>query len=36
MGEVKVQHIEAETKWPPFRRQHFQVHFLERKRLNSG
>ena len=24
-------HIEAETKWPPFGRRHFQVHFLERK-----
>ena len=22
-------HIEAETKWPPFRRRHFQVNFLE-------
>ena len=24
----------AETKWPPFRRQHFQMHFLERKCMN--
>ena len=24
-------HIEAETKWSPFRRRHFQAHFLERK-----
>ena len=23
--------IEAETKWPPFRRRHFQAHFLEWK-----
>ena len=23
--------IEAETKWPPFRRRHFQTHFLEWK-----
>ena len=27
-------HIEAETKWPPFRRRHFQVHFHEWKLLN--
>ena len=27
--------IEAQTKWPPFSRRHFQVHFLERKCLNS-
>ena len=26
-------HIEAETKWTPFRRRHFQMHFLE---LNAG
>ena len=26
--------IEAETKWPPFRRRHFQMHFPEWKRLN--
>ena len=24
-------HIEAETKWPPFSRRHFQMPFLERK-----
>ena len=29
-----VYHIEAETKWPPFRRQHFQLHSLEWKCLN--
>ena len=23
-----LQHIEAETKWTPFRRRHFEVHFL--------
>ena len=28
---ILVQHIEAETKWPPFRRRHFQTHFLEWK-----
>ena len=27
-------HIEAETKWPPFRRRHFDVHFLQWKRMN--
>ena len=27
-------HIESETKWPPFRRRHFQVHFVECKLLN--
>ena len=27
-------HIEAETKWPPFSRQHFQMHFLEWKYVN--
>ena len=26
---------EAETKWTPFRRRHFQVHFVEWKCLNS-
>ena len=26
--------IEAETKWPPFRRRHFQTHFLEWKFMN--
>ena len=29
------QHIEAETKWTPFRRRHFEVHFIEWKCLNS-
>ena len=29
-----VYHIETETKWPPFRRRHFQMHFLEWKLLN--
>ena len=29
MGPFK--HIEAETKWPPFRRRHFQSHFREWK-----
>ena len=28
------QHIEAETKWPPFPRRHFQTHFLEWKCSN--
>ena len=28
-------HIEAETKWTPFCRRHFQGHFLEWKCLNS-
>ena len=28
------EHIEAETKWPSFRRRHFQTHFLERKSMN--
>ena len=27
-------HIEAQTKWPPFPRQHFQMHFLEWKCMN--
>ena len=27
-------HIEAETKWPPFSRRHFQMHFVERKWMN--
>ena len=29
-------HIEAETKWPTFPRQYFQVHFLEWKCVNFG
>ena len=28
------QHIEAETKWPPFSRRHFQMGFLEWKCMN--
>ena len=32
---VNFKHIEAETKWKPFRRQHFQMHFLEWKCLNT-
>ena len=28
-------HIEAETKWSPFCRQHFQMHFLKWKYMNS-
>ena len=27
-------HIEAETKWPPFSRRHFQMDFLEWKYMN--
>ena len=26
--------IEAETKWPPFSRRHFQIHFLQWKCMN--
>ena len=29
-----LQHIEAETKWPPFRRRCFQMHFLEWEFMN--
>ena len=29
-------HMEAETKWPPFRRRHFRTHFLEKKCQNFG
>ena len=29
-----INHIEDETKWPPFGRGHFQMHFLEWKHLN--
>ena len=29
-----LKHIEAETKWTPFRRRHFQMHFLEWKYVN--
>ena len=28
---IDTSHIDAETKWPPFRRRHFQTHFLEWK-----
>ena len=28
------QHIEAETRWPPFSRRHFQMHFLQWKCIN--
>ena len=34
-SSVSFYHIEAETKWTPFRRRQFQVHFVERKCLNS-
>ena len=27
-GNNEASHIEAETKWPPFRRRYFQTHFL--------
>ena len=30
-----LQHIEAETKWPPFSRRYFQMHFLEWKYMIS-
>ena len=33
-GRGSGQHIEAKTKWTPFFRQHFQMHFLERKCMN--
>ena len=29
MNKICPQHIEAETKWPPFRRRHFPIHFRE-------
>ena len=29
-----IEHIEAETTWPPFSRRHFQMHFLEWKYMN--
>ena len=25
----RLKHVEAETKWPPFSKRHFQMHFLE-------
>ena len=28
------QHIEAETKWPPFRRRQFQMYLLEWKYMD--
>ena len=31
---IRILHIETETKWPPFSRRHFQVHFLEWKYIN--
>ena len=31
---VYYHHTEAETKWPTFRRRHFQKHFLEWKYIN--
>ena len=33
-SDFVVSHMEAETKWTPFRRRHFQVHFLEWKCKN--
>ena len=32
--QVLSQHLEAETRWPPFCIRHFQTNFLERKCLN--
>ena len=31
---LKDYHIEAETRWPPFSRLHFQMHFLQQKLIN--
>ena len=31
---LKFLHIETGIKWPPFRRRHFQMHFLKRKCMN--
>ena len=31
LGHLHGYHIEAETKWPPFSRRHFQIDFLEWK-----
>ena len=31
---VRYEHIEVETRWPPFSRRHFRTHFLERKCYN--
>ena len=36
LGEIFYWHIEAETKWTPIRRRHFQMHFLEWKCANSN
>ena len=33
-GVMQIWHIEAETKWPPFSRRHFQMDFLEWKCMN--
>ena len=30
---INLIHIGAETKWPPFRRRHFQTHFLENENV---
>ena len=32
--EYSVKHIEAETKWPPFRRRRFQTHVPENFRIS--
>ena len=32
--KLPLEHLEAETKWPPFSRRHFQTHFLEWKCMN--
>ena len=34
--ETESWHIKAETKWPPFSRRHFQIHFIEWKCMNFG
>ena len=31
---IIIDHIEAETKWPPFGSRHFKIHFLEWKCVN--
>ena len=33
-SDMNLKHIEAETKWLPFCRQHFKLHFLEWKYIN--
>ena len=35
IDQKNIYHIGAETKWTPFRRRHFQVHFQEWKCLIS-